>query len=77
MRDRIYFTFCWNHKHLVGNCDNFPIRIRGTNDSQLDTKQPPIGKYSLYLMEDPIHHVGRYVSPRTRHKPSRVIENYD
>lgn len=62
--------------HLVGNCDNFPIRVRGTNDWQLDTYQPPMGKDSLYLMESPKNHVGRYVTPRQCHKPSKVIEDF-
>lgn len=76
-RDRIYFTFCWNHIHLVGNYDNFPIRVRCTNDWLSNTNPPSIGKDSLYSMENPIHHVGRYQAPMQCHKPSKVMEDYD
>lgn len=74
---RIHFTFCWDYKHLVGNYDNFPIRVRCSNDWSLNTYQPPIAEDSSYLMEKPKNHVGRYVTPRQCSNPSRAIEDND
>ena len=76
-RCRIYFTFCWDYTHLVGNYDNFPIRVRCSNDWSLNIYQPPIVEDRPYLMEKPRNHVGRYVSPRQCNKPSEVIEDHD
>lgn len=77
VRYRIHFTFCWDYTNLVGNYDNFPIRVRCSNDWSLNTYQPSIAGDSPYLMEKPKNHVGRYETPRQRHKPSRMIEDHD